>query len=157
MYALYCTEALSLTSCADQNRFILQYALLAISPMCSATNEDYEAPVDATSFNAKVHLKFIKTVFFYKLSVKDLCLCLIGDNAITNLRVAKPSALPHVGCSSDKLNLELNAIFDSHFDLKSTMDLVGETIVSARPNLKTAVVIRNITDLRPKVDKPTRW
>ena len=78
------------------------------------------------------------------------------DNASTNLRIAKLARIPHVGYNSHKLNLEVNAMVDTHPDLRNTIESVCNTMTSARSKLKNSAILRNITDLRPKLDNAPR-
>ncbi len=81
-------------------------ALLALSPMGQVAGPDEECTsnAEATSFNAEAHLQFFEEVFsFYEQQYKKWCLCLISDNTITNMKVARLSGKPIVGCNSHKI------------------------------------------------------
>ena len=48
-------------------------------------------------------------------------------------------------------------MIDAHTDLKYYVDSVRRTISRARRKLKNAAILRNLTDLRPKLENSTRW
>ncbi len=121
-------------------------------------DEEAEAGSETASLNADVHLNFFKEVFgIYNLNFVDWCICLISDNASTNIRLSKFTGMPHIGCNSHRLNLEVNQIISSHLDLGRTIECVRDTMKSAKMKLKNAAVLRNITDLKPKLYNNTRW
>ena len=69
---------------------------------------------EATKFNAEAHLSFMRQIFtYYNQSFDTWCLCLIGDNSATNLKVADLCNKPYVGCNSHKLNLEVNKMIEN--------------------------------------------
>ncbi len=45
---------------------------------------------------------------------------------------------------------------DTHPDLRNTIESVCNTMTSARSKLKNSAILRNITDLRPKLDNAPR-
>ena len=48
-------------------------------------------------------------------------------------------------------------MIDAHTDLKCTVGSVRQTMSSVRGILKNAAILRNLTDLRPKINNATRW
>eukprot|EP00171_Calliarthron_tuberculosum_P002661 IDg2661t1 len=103
--------------------------LLAVSPMSQITDGgEQNGDAETTKFNAEAHVKFFRDVFeLYKCDFDKWCVCLVGDNASTNLRTAKLCSKPHVSCTSHKLNNE------------------------------NAAILRNLTELRPVMHNQTRW
>ena len=157
-YALYMSSTSVVVNGTVQKSSIPRFTLLSVAPMGQINEEAMNCGAETSSFNAEAHLNFFEQVLkFYNLQFNKWCRCLIGDNASTNLRIAKISGIPHVGCASHKLHLEVNAMVSNHIDLKNTIDSVRETMSDARSKLKNAAILRNITDLRPKLDNDTRW
>ncbi len=141
-----------------QDNFIKRSTLLGVSPMGQIKSGCDDIEAEKTGSNAEVHLSFFKDCFeFYRIRSSDWCLWFFGDNASTNLRIVKLARIPHVGCNSHKLNLEVNAMVDAHSDLRNTIQSVRNTMTSARSELNNSAILRNITDLRPKPDNATRW
>lgn len=160
LYGLYNTSVPCMSNGRSSSQILTRCNLLSVSPMVQISDEEESSSstADTSSFNADVQLQFFKdSLQFYNLQFSEWCLCLVGDNASTNLRVARIGNVPHVGCSSHKLHLEVNTMVASHYDMKNTIDSVRETMTSARARLKNAAILRNITDLRPRIDNTTRW
>ncbi len=107
----------------------------------SQTSDDYDEDSngdEATTFNAEAHLQcFSEMLQFYGQDFKEWCVRLIADNANTYLRAAKLAGVPHVGCASHKLNVEVNAVVRRHADLHHTIDAVHEKMKAAKTKLKT--------------------
>ena len=95
-------------------------------------------------------------VAIYNLIFSDWGICLTGDNASTKLRVAKLDQAQNIGCTSHKLNLEVNWMFESHHGLKNAYEPVRKTISNAKSKLKNVAAIRNLIELCPILDNSTR-
>jgi len=65
--------------------------------------------------------------------------------------------VPHIGCTSHKLNLEVKTMVEENVSLKTTIDEVHQTMLDCRQKLKTRAMLRNITDLSPIIHNATRW
>ncbi len=95
-------------------------------------DEECTYDAEATSFNAEAHLQCFEEEFsFYEQQCKNWCLCLISDDTNTNMKVARLSGKPIVGCSSHKLNVDMNAMTEGHGDLSRTVDRVHNTMKAA--------------------------
>lgn len=82
--------------------------------------EQLSAIFETASFNAEVHLNLFKWTFkFYNLDFFKWCVCFIGDNASKSLRGARKSVEQHVGCTSNKVNLEVNAMVYAQLHFQS--------------------------------------
>lgn len=145
VYALYSTSVLQVVNGVRKTLPVSCCTFLSVSPMGHLSEGDSQGN-ETTTFNAEVHLNFFRTCLeFYRQKVEEWCICFVGDNASTNLRVARLAKKTHVGCNSHKLNLEVHAMVEGHQDLKSTINSVRDTMKSAKGKLKNAAVLRNIT------------
>lgn len=146
----YCTTALRHDRGSVFKESIPRLTLLSLSPMGHVPEEEDENATgqdETTKFNAEAHLQFFSEIFpFFGQEFSKWCLCLIGDNCSTNLKVASLAKKPYVGCNSHKLNLEVNHMVDCHTQLKTTIETVHETMREAK-KLKNAALLRNPTDL----------
>ena len=125
------------------------------STTCDETG-DFHIQNETTKCNAESHLFFLHEIFpFFGHSFDNWCLCLIGDNCATNLKIASLCQKPYVGCCKYKLNLEVNKMIDEQASLKHCIDAIQNTLTDAR-KLKNAAILRNLTDLRPIVHNETR-
>ncbi len=136
---------------------VSRYTLLGVSAIVIIVQDDEAlgGGSETDSFNADVYRKVFKdSLDFYSLRFSEWFLCFLADNASTNLRIDKLAIVPH--CASHRLNLEVNTMIASHLDLKNTVGSVHETMNSGRSKLKNAAILRNVTELKPKVDNITR-
>jgi hypothetical protein len=136
-------------------------SLIACAPMAaiSETNDsdDEEPTNDAANFNAKVHAQyFIKMFQYYNLNVKQWAKCSTADNTTTNVKTAKELGIPHVGCNSHKLNLDMNDWMEAPA-LKNIIESVADTMKEAKNSLKNASLLRRLTSLKPVLFNKTRW
>ncbi len=74
-----------------------------------------------------------------------------------NKRIAKLLNIPHVGCLSHKLNLDVNRMIESDDVLSRTLDSVQKSMHECRTKLKNRALLRNITHLAPILPNETRW
>jgi hypothetical protein len=94
---------------------------------------------------------------FYDINIKTWCKAIIADNTKTNIKIAKDLQVPHVGCYSHKLNLDVEAMLRENDHLTTSLAKIHEVMVCAKQKLRNAAVLRNITDLRPVLENKTRW
>ncbi len=113
MYTSYCTETPVRVHGTASIESVPVLTLIGLSPI-SQTSDDCDEDRngdEATTFNAQAHLKFFSDILqFYGQDFKEWCVCLIAGNTNTNLRAAKLAGVPHVGCASHRLNLEVDAM-----------------------------------------------
>ena len=123
----------------------------------AAEAEELTAPVvEATTFNAVTHVAFFNDIFqFFGQSFDQWCVCLIGDNCSTHVKVSELCGRPLVGCASHKLNLEVNGMINRCPQLNETLKNIHNVMMSAR-KLKNSAILRNLTDLAPVVHNQTR-
>ncbi len=74
-----------------------------------------------------------------------------------NRYIADLMDIPHVGCGSHKLNLEVKAIISTDRVLQYTIDSVHSTMTSCKSGLKKSALLRNANDLNPVLNDETRW
>ena len=120
--------------------------------------DDEDCSNETTAFNAECYVKFIKETFeVFDCDFDEWCVALIRDNINTNKRISSITGKPHVGCSSHKLNLEVRFMLNCHADLRTTVSTEHDTIREVKSKLKSAAVLRNLTELHPVLDNATRW
>lgn len=83
-------------------------------------------------------------------------MCLIADNTSVNHKIARLYQKQVIGCMSHRLNLQVNAMIEQHQDLSNILDQVHETMISAK-QLKSAAVLRKLTEYKPILHNRTRW
>ena len=134
-----------------------------LSPQCLANvavtddSDDEEPTNDAANFYAKDHAQyFIKMFQYYNLNVKQWAKCSTADNTTTNVKTAKELGIPHVGCNSHKLNLDMNDWMEAPA-LKNIIESVADTMKEAKNSLKNASLLRRLTSLKPVLYNKTRW
>lgn len=57
-------------------------------------------------------------------------ICQAADNCAANKKVVRFLKIPHVGCRSHLLNLEVNYMVEMTADLAQTLALVDETMAN---------------------------
>ena len=160
LYASYCVPQPHRYSNANITRAVHRLTLLSLSPMSQESSDETKEgrSEETTVFNAQAHIDFFREIFlFYRQYFDTWCMCLIGHNTSTNLKIARVLENPHVGCNSHKLALEVNLMMKNHFDLTRVIDAVHETMRTAKIKLRNAALLRNLTDLRPIMNNETRW
>jgi hypothetical protein len=106
-------------------------------------------PEEATAFNADNHVYFFKqTLEFYNKDL-DWVVCSIADNCSVNKKIAQLLKVPHVGCQSHKLNLEVKYMINRWPFLKTLIEKVNNCQKSIKSKLKNVAILRNLTSLRP--------
>jgi hypothetical protein len=132
--------------------------LLSVSPMPATADEDDTSP-ETAKFNAKVHANYFTTTLhdYYDIDLKRWAKAIIADNAPTNIKTAKILKIPHVGCCSHKLNLDVELMVSGNSQMKETISTIHDVMACAKQKLRNAAVLRNITDLRPVLENKTRW
>jgi hypothetical protein len=130
--------------------------LLAVSPMPTT---DEKSGTEAVRFRADVFLNFFESTLndFYNIDIRTWCKAIIADNTSTNRKVARDLGIPHIGCYSHKLNLDVEAMIEENPSLASTINKVHEVMSCAKLKLRNAALLRNITELRPILHNKTRW
>lgn len=91
------------------------------------------------------------------MNFREWALCFVNDNATTNKRISLLKSIPHVGCCSHKLNLEVCETFRVHDDLRDTLESVHNTTKAAKTRLKNAFILRNVTDSQAIIPNDKRW
>lgn len=125
---------------------VTRCTLIEVSRMGQISDDRAFDGYETTNFNGDNHWNCFRTVLdFFKMDFDNRYLCLIIDNASNNIIVAKIPKLPHLGCCSHKLNIEVNAMVDRHLGLRIAIDSVGETMACAKSKLNNAAIVRNMT------------
>ena len=126
--------------------------------MGQVSGEDEDNDCEATSFNAEAYVQFINETFaVYDCEFSTWCVALIGDNVSTNIKVSKMTGKPHIGCMSQKLNLEVRSMIEQHSELKNVIESIHRTMKEVKTKSKSAAILRNLRELRPVLDNATRW
>lgn len=83
--------------------------------------------------------------------------CLISDNCSTNQKISRDSGKPLVECLNHKLNLEVNKMINRMTKLNNQISTVHATMSFANAFVKSAAILRNLTDLHAVIDYAKRW
>lgn len=100
-------------------------------------NEEVEDD-EETNLNSEAYVQILKEICYsYGQEVSQWCIFLITNNSRTNLRISSITGKSHIGCNSNKVNLEVKKC-SNHIllDLQSTSDSVHKTIKSGKEILK---------------------
>eukprot|EP00171_Calliarthron_tuberculosum_P012024 IDg12024t1 len=113
---------------------------------------------EATEFDTATHINHLDEVFgFFKQDVREWTVCSIADNCAVNKCIARGLRVPHVGCISHKLNLDVNSMVKDMHDLANTIDKVHETMMNCKRRMTNRAMLRNLTQLAPIIHNETRW
>lgn len=148
----------------DIGRLTPQITLLAVSPMGKVRDENEVTDPELTKeqetvkFDADAHRNFFgETMKWYKVNAKKWIRASIADNTTTNLKIARDMGIPHVGCNSHKLNLDVERFVRNDSELSALIEKTHTLMTSAKRKLKNAALLRNETDLKPVLHNKTRW
>lgn len=108
------------------------------------------------------HVRHIEQVFqIFKADVHDWTVCSIADNCSVYSRLAHLLDVPHVGCLSHKLNLEVKAMLSADSSLQNMIDLMREKMLQCKRNITHRIthcaMMRNFTHLSPVIHNVTHW
>jgi len=79
--------------------------------LCQCDAEECTCVAETTSFDAQTHAAHIEQTFeSYGVDSKSWLVCQVADNCTLNRCLARVLQVRHVGCSSHKLNLEIEAM-----------------------------------------------
>lgn len=157
--ASYCSTAKCRKGFLSRTVSTPSLSLLIISPMSNA-NEEHDAITssETTAFNAEAYVNFFRETFeIYGIRFEYWCVALIGDNVSSNKKMSSITGISHVDCASHWLNLEVKTMLESHSDLRHTIVSVHDTMKAVKTKMKSAYVLRNLTELRPVLHNDTRW
>lgn len=105
---------------------------------------------EASDFDSETIVEHMKEVFeFFGQDILEWTLCSIADNCDVNKKVARLLRVPHVGCLSHKLNLEVNHMVDS-------TSKVHETMMNCKCRLRNRDLQRNLTTMATIIHNATR-
>ena len=141
----------------------VRLSLISVSPMARTEAADGESELEvldetAVNFSARTHAEHIRNVFrYYDLDVETWAVCQTADNCSVNLKVADLLKIPHVGCKSHILNLEVNEMVKQNKELEGTLASIHETMSQCKKKLKNAALLRNLVSLVPILHNKTRW
>ena len=120
--------------------------------------EYYTEFCETLLFDAGVHVKHIEDVFeLFGLNLHEWAICQIADNVSVNKRIAKILDIPHLGCLSYKLNLDMKRMFRNNDALRQEIDSVQAKMQECSMKIKNRALRRSITDLSPVLPSETRW
>ncbi len=71
--------------------------------------------------------------------------------------MARILKIPHIGCLSHKLNIDVNEMLKSNKSMTMTLNSVPATINQCRRRLRNRDTLRNINDLTPVLPCETIW
>lgn len=108
---------------------------------------------EETSLNTSEHEYMIRWVLELFGKSFDNVVTIIGDNISTNHALADLAECHFIGCASHRLNL---AVQDFLQPYQGVLSRVRDLTRKLR-NLKSAAELRKHTNLKPKLDCPTRW
>ena len=131
--------------------------LLSMSPLrkIDVCEDDSDA---ATDFGAQTRVENINEVFqFYEVDAEEWVSCIIQDNCSTNNSISSLMNVPHVGCLSHKLALQVKKMFAEDALLRVILESFQQTMTACRMKLKCRASLRNMTDLATMVPCKTRW
>ncbi len=147
----------------NEESFVEQLAipLLSASPIGQYV-EEYDTESlpfqETTEFNSTADVRQLESVFnYFHLNVYEWAVCQIADNCSTNRRIAKLMELPHVGCLSHKLHLDINDMITKDKRLETVIESIHRTIKSCKTSLVNPSLSRNVTSLSPVIHNKTRW
>ena len=133
----------------------LAIPLLSASPIGKYVEEyDTESlpSKGTTEFNSTAHVRQLESVFnCFHLNVYEWAVCQIADNCSTNRRVAELMKLPHVGCLSHELHLDINGIVTKDKRLETVIESIHRTMKSSKTSLFNRALLRNVTSLSPVI------
>ena len=154
LVASYSTDTFVRKNGTETKESVSRLTLLALSPVVCISS----AYQQATRFNAETNIYFMNEAFkLYDMNFKEWALCLVSDNASTNKRVSFLTSIPHAGCCSHKLNLEVRERLRVHGELRNALESVRNTMIVAKSRLKNTSILRNLTDLRLIIPYDARW
>lgn len=141
---------------------IVAAPLLSVSPMamnCQCNSGICTCSDETNTFDGKTHAEQIRSIFMdiFKIDSVEWIICQIADNTNLNPCIADWLHIPHIGCASHKLNLQVEAMVESDKDLESCLKSVHDTMMDVRGGLRNRAMLRNLTALCPIVDSKTRW
>jgi len=132
--------------------------LISVSPISKASDLEDEENYEATEFDAVTHVRQLEDIFhIYGINFHEWMLCFIADNAPVNKRIAKLIEVPHVGCLSHKLNLEVNLMVENDKSLSNSISSIATTMKNCKTRIKCRAMLRNLTHLSPLLYNKTRW
>ncbi len=85
---------------------------------------------------------------------EDNLVVLVGDNSKTNVRLAKDTAIPFVGCHAHLLNLAMCRLLDGH---KPLIKKIHSLIRSCRYTYGICKAVKLSTGVMPHLANITRW
>ena len=86
----------------------LALPLLSALPLAHRDEDGNVIDSKAIARNIEIHISHLEDVLTYNhLNVHLWTSCIIGESFNLNLRIARSMELPHVGCSTQKWNLEV--------------------------------------------------
>lgn len=136
------THFLGLFACFPASELLNGPVMLAFSPL-----------LDESDMSARSHKKWLK--YHLKVFGKSLSnvICFIGDNMPTNQSLANLCGKPLLGCAAHRFNLEVQKFLLPYTNL---LNRVHQLMVKLR-TLKNSALLREHTNLRPKLLCTTRW
>ncbi len=129
----------------------LACSLLAASPMAKPSGDtDFHCTAGATNFSASVHIRCSEDgVHIFGVNVLYWAMCQMADNRSVNACIADPIGIPHVGCGSHKLNVEVRAMISTDRVMQYTIDSVHSTMKFWKSGLENRALLRNLTGPNP--------
>lgn len=111
--------------------------LLGTRPMSQVSDtrkyDDDDDVIETDSFDATKHVRHMEEVFsYYGTDVHKWTICTVWDNCNVNKSIAGLLGVPDVGCTTQKLSLEVNSIVQRHTMLRSMLEIVHDTMLQCK-------------------------
>ena len=124
-------------------------SLISVGPIAGSSDGSESNGEESTSFTADDHAHHFEEIFS-KLFSRDISrwlICQTVDNTNVNKKISELLRVPHVGCSSYKLNLEATRLVSNDYMLSSTLSYIHDTMIDFKTKFKSRVFFRNLTPL----------
>lgn len=81
----------------------------------------------------------------------------MADKFSLSMSIAKVLGVPHIGCCNHVLSLDVKDMISTDALFGETFNSVRQAMRTARQNIKTRAMLRNITALSGIIDNQNRW
>ena len=136
--------------------------LLSMSLMHSVCkcddSENCVCDSETIEFDAGTYTEHIKNIFgIYSIVFDEWCISQTADNCNLNHSIASKLNIAHVGCSSHKLNLDIEEMVRRDVQLKQCIESVHKTMSDCKTKIRNRAMLQNISSFTPILECKTRW
>ncbi len=160
LFACYVWDPDTSTNSTSAPRKHTRTPILSMIPLafkCDCKN-DCACTAETSTWDAKTHVHRIREVFdLFSIDISTWMSCQIADNNSINRSVARMLRIPHVGCMSHKLNLDVERMITLDLTLKTCMDTICDTMKFCECKLCHRALLRKLATLEPILSNKTRW